>query len=237
MFSFAHLLAPLALASPLTQPNELANSSASSLARSLSIAILRTAPSAVPSAVSSCLVTNHMLGAPETLPAALSAHLGTTVLADRNAAMGALISLLEEFDGDVWNQVHIEQRVIIRVAPLMLNRPVIAPIMEPLAEAVVPISPSMNVRVRERRAAKCMPAAGISSVQPVSDGRLLFHLRDHRMIAARLEKACNARDFYMGFYMSKTLDGQLCINRDQIHSRAGITCALKEVREFVPVEP
>ena len=155
----------------------------------------------------------------------------------RTATVGTLVSVLEALEEDTWQQVRIEQRVIIRVAPLALNREAIAPMSLPLAETVVPLSSSMTVRVRERRAANCMPAAGITAVQPVTDGRLLFHMRDRRMIAARLEKACSARDFYLGFYMSKTSDGQLCIKRDQIHSRAGTTCALKEVREFVPVEP
>jgi hypothetical protein len=36
--------------------------------------------------------------------------------------------------------------------------------------------------------------------------------------------------------MSKTSDGQLCIGRDPIHSRAGTTCKLKDAREYVPVE-
>jgi hypothetical protein len=169
--------------------------------------------------------------------AGLTANIETAPMEARTAAVGTLVSVLEALEEDTWQQVRIEQRVIIRVAPLALNREAIAPMSLPLAETVVPLSSSMTVRVRERRAANCMPAAGIAAVQPVTDGRLLFHMRDRRMIAARLEKACSARDFYLGFYMSKTSDGQLCIKRDQIHSRAGTTCALKEVREFVPVEP
>ncbi len=221
MFSFVHLFAPIALALPVTPP----------------VALPIASPSGLPSASPASLVADRMAIARRNLPAALPANLDTSQQTNRTVTVGVLIPLLDEFDDDDWNQVHIEQRVIIRVAPLMLSREAIAPVMEPFAEAMVPISPSMNVRVRERKAAKCMSAAGISSVQPVSDGRLLFHLRDRRMVAARLEKACNARDFYMGFYMSKTPDGQLCVNRDRIHSRAGTTCAVKEVREFVPVEP
>ena len=233
MYSFVHLLAPIALALPVTLPVTLAVTPPVTLAVTPAVA----APIGSPSASPASLVANLAAIAPGNLPVALPANLDTAQQPYRTVTVGVLIPLLDEFDDEVWNQVHIEQRVIIRVAPLMLSREAIAPVMEPLAEAMVPISPSMNVRVRERKAGKCMPAAGISSVQPVSDGRLLFHLRDRRMVAARLEKACNARDFYMGFYMSKTPDGQLCVNRDQIHSRAGTTCAIKEVREFVPVEP
>jgi hypothetical protein len=94
----------------------------------------------------------------------------------------------------------------------------------------------VQIRVRERKTGNCMPATGIAAVQPITDGRLMFYMRDRRMLAAGLEKACSARDFYLGFYMSKTSDGQLCVGRDPIHSRAGTTCKLKDVREYVPIE-
>ncbi|OYU35556.1 hypothetical protein [Novosphingobium sp. PASSN1] len=149
---------------------------------------------------------------------------------------------INPFSPDVWDQVRIEQRVIIRVTPRDPGRDALAPQvmpmqpMQPIVQPMVPQPRSTSVRVRERKAGKCMPAAGIAAVQPVTDGRLMFYMRDRRMLAAGLEKACSARDFYLGFYMSKTPDGQLCVGRDAIHSRAGTTCKLKDVREYVPVE-
>jgi len=142
---------------------------------------------------------------------------------------------------EVWDQVRIEQRVIIRVSPRDAGRDALAPQVLPMQPVVQPMVPqprtsSMQVRVRERKAGNCMPAQGIAAVQPITDGRLMFYMRDRRMIAAGLEKACSARDFYLGFYMLKTSDGQLCVGRDPIHSRAGTTCKLKEVREYVPVD-
>ncbi|WP_298191186.1 hypothetical protein [Novosphingobium sp.] len=143
---------------------------------------------------------------------------------------------------DVWDQVRIEQRVIIRVTPRDAGRDAVAPQvlplqpMQPVVQPLVPQPRSSSVRVRERKTGKCMPALGITAVQPITDGRLMFYMRDRRMIAAGLEKACSARDFYLGFYMSKTSDGQLCVGRDAIHSRAGTTCKLKDVREYVPVD-
>lgn len=143
---------------------------------------------------------------------------------------------------DVWDQVRIEQRVIIRVTPRDAGRDAIAPQMlpmqpmQPVLQPMVPQPRAPSVRVRERKAGKCMSATGIAAVQPTTDGRLMFYMRDRRMLAAGLEKACSARDFYLGFYMSKTSDGQLCVGRDPIHSRAGTTCKLKDVREFVQVD-
>ena len=143
---------------------------------------------------------------------------------------------------DVWDQVRIEQRVIIRITPRDAGRDALAPQvlpmqpMQPVVQSLVPQPRSTSVRVRERKTGKCFSATGIAAVQPVTDGRLMFYMRDRRMLAAGLEKACSARDFYLGFYMSKTADGQLCVGRDQIHSRAGTTCKLKDVREYVQVD-
>lgn len=145
---------------------------------------------------------------------------------------------------DTWDQVRIDQRVIIRINPREPGRDTLAPQVLPLQPPIQPIAQPINpalrattvqIRVRERKAGKCMPSLGIAAVQPVTDGRLMFYMRDRRMIAAGLEKACSARDFYLGFYMAKTSDGQLCVGRDQIHSRAGTTCKLKSVREYVPI--
>lgn len=144
--------------------------------------------------------------------------------------------------GDVWDQVRIEQQVIIRVTPRDAGRNAVAPQMlplQPMQPILQPTLPQMRPnapRFRERKTGKCLPAMGIAAVQPITDGRLMFYMRDRRMLAAGLEKACSARDFYLGFYMSKTSDGQLCVGRDAIHSRAGTTCKLKDVHEYVPVD-
>ena len=147
---------------------------------------------------------------------------------------------------DTWHQVRIEQQVIIRISPREPGRDALPPQMQPMIQPLSPqsINPQslyptlrprpLQTRMRERKAGKCLPAQGIAAVQPTNDGRLMFYMRDRRMLAAGLEKACSARDFYLGFYMSKTSDGQLCAGRDPIHSRAGTTCKLKEMREFVP---
>lgn len=154
-----------------------------------------------------------------------------------NAAAG-----INPLGPDVWDQVRIEQRVIIRVTPRDAGRDAVAPQilplqpMQPIMQPMLPQARQSTTRFRERKTSKCMPAMGIAAVQPINDGRLMFYMRDRRMIAAGLEKACSARDFYLGFYMSKTADGQLCVGRDAIHSRAGTTCKLKDVREYVQVD-
>lgn len=125
------------------------------------------------------------------------------------------------------NQVRIEQRVTIRIAP---RDPAIRPSM--LAEMAPPAFPS---RVVERKVGKCVPVSGIAAVQPDA-GMLLLFMRDQRLISASLEKACSARDFYKGFYLERTGDGLLCVGRDKLHSRAGASCELSRIRQLVAAE-
>ncbi|MDF8333452.1 hypothetical protein [Novosphingobium cyanobacteriorum] len=135
-------------------------------------------------------------------------------------------TVLGEFvDGlpdDTVQQVRIEQRLIIRITPRAPGRD----------EFVS--TPPVPLRMRERKMAKCVPLAAIAGVRPMSSTRLMLFLRDRRMVGADLGKSCNARDFYMGFYVSQTPDGQLCVGRDQIHSRSGSTCGIDRVRELIP---
>ena len=83
---------------------------------------------------------------------------------------------------------------------------------------------------------KCVPIRGISSVQISRQDRLLLIMRDHRIVSAKLEKSCNVRDFYSGFYVEDSEDGNLCVGRDTLHSRAGVTCELSKLHRLVPAD-
>lgn len=124
---------------------------------------------------------------------------------------------------DVWMQVRIEQRMIIRIAPRLPGQMV-----------TLPARPRVQPRFVERKTAKCMPIASIAGVQPESSDRILLMTRNRRLIGASLDKSCRARDFYSGFYVEQNADGQLCAGRDIIHSRAGANCAVTKLRELVP---
>lgn len=123
---------------------------------------------------------------------------------------------------DTWNQVRIEQRMIIRIAPRL-----------PGQFMAMPSRPQMEPRFVERKTAKCLPIASIAGVQPESAGRILLITRNRKLIGASLDKSCRARDFYSGFYVEQNADGQLCSGRDIIHSRAGANCAVTKLRELV----
>ena len=60
-------------------------------------------------------------------------------------------------------------------------------------------------------------------------------MRDRRILSVALERACNARNFYSGFYVERNEDGQLCARRDVLQSRAGASCRVTQLNRLVAV--
>lgn len=123
-------------------------------------------------------------------------------------------------------QIRIEQRVQIRIAP----RAAMPTPPDVLDRAPRPPGPR---RLMERKIGKCLPIAGIVGVDPDRANILLLMMRDHRLLSAELERSCRARDFYSGFYLSRTKDGLLCVDRDTLLSRSGANCKLTRLRELI----
>lgn len=123
-------------------------------------------------------------------------------------------------------QVRIEQHIIWRIAPMP------GPSRQNLtATAPTAVSPP---RMIERKMGDCVPMAWIAGGRPEGTSRLLLFLRDRRLVAANLEKACSARDFYRGFYVDKpNADGKLCADRDRILARSGARCEISSFRLLV----
>lgn len=129
---------------------------------------------------------------------------------------------------DSW-QIRIEQRMTIRIAPrapmrMLPDTPVSMPGERPDHE------------FEERKMGDCVPVRGIAGVQPERGNRLLFFMRDRRMVSAQLDRSCRAKDFYSGFYLSSSSDGKLCVKRDQLLARSGMSCRLTGLRELVEVD-
>lgn len=125
----------------------------------------------------------------------------------------------------VANQVRIERRVILRISPQpgVVRQDILADL--PRRQPAPP-------RLVERPMGKCIPATGIVGVAD-RGSRLVIYMRDRSMVSARLEKACSPRDFYLGFYMERSDDGQLCSGRDRLLSRAGAKCQVAEMNRLV----
>ena len=121
-------------------------------------------------------------------------------------------------------QLRIEKRVIIRVPR---RRPAATvPLADIRRESVPPT-------YKEKKIGKCLPMNDILGVQMFGGRELDLLTRDRKRIRARLEKNCQARSFYSGFYMEKSGDGRICANRDILHSRSGSKCEIDRFRELV----
>ncbi len=121
-------------------------------------------------------------------------------------------------------QLRIEQRVVIRVprGP-QLSRSPMSDVRKSLVERTF----------AEKKIGKCLPMDSLRTVQVESGRYLGLVTRDNRYIRARLEKRCQARSFYSGFYMEKSQDGNMCVDRDLLHSRTGTKCEIDRLRELV----
>lgn len=125
------------------------------------------------------------------------------------------------------NQVRIRQRVIVRISP--------APARERTqALADLPRRPVQR-GFEEVEHGECVAVNDIVGVQPAPDNRLLFFTEGRQVLAATLERSCLARAFYAGFYVERSDDGQLCVARDLLQSRAGASCEVAEFHRLVAV--
>lgn len=134
--------------------------------------------------------------------------------------------IAQSFQAPGQNQVRIEQRMTIRISP-RAPLPPQANMMMDLPQRPLP------PRMAEREMGRCLPVAGIAGVQVGQGNRLILFMRDRRVISAALERACSARDYYSGFYVERSNDGQICVRRDSLLSRSGANCKLTRLHQLV----
>ena len=129
----------------------------------------------------------------------------------------------------VQHQIRIERRVVIRISPYR-------PSSRATRANLNADAPRQRVQRKlvERKAGKCVPMKSIAAVRTTQDDRLLLYMNDQRLFAANLEKACSAREFYQGFYVEPSKDGNLCVERDRLQSRTGAKCKMRRIRQLVP---
>jgi hypothetical protein len=128
-------------------------------------------------------------------------------------------------DVPVFGQVRIEQHLTIRIVPR-------SSVMRQSMMADMPV-PTLPHQMTERKMGKCVPVAAIAGFQTGPGSQLVLFMRDQRIVSANLEKACSARDFYSGFYLERSSDGMLCVDRDKLLSRNGVQCHVSRMRLLV----
>ena len=128
-----------------------------------------------------------------------------------DAETGSEISLpLTESDAQ---QISLERIIIVRI-----------PRFEVQSEAV------RSKGNRELKSVDCIAADTVKGVKPTQIDTLdLLTTKGH--YRAVMPQGCDARQFYSGFYMEKPRDGRLCTNRDELHSRSGMTCEIEAMHE------
>lgn len=144
-----------------------------------------------------------------------------------SAERGDWTSILSGIMPQTQQQVRIERRVILRISPA---RPAGVPRQNLTAETPRPEQP--RTRLVERKAGNCIGSDDIGGVSDRGD-HLLMLMRDRSMMVARLEKGCSPRDFYRGFYVERSDDGKICVQRDRIMSRSGAKCQIERFSKLV----
>ncbi len=111
--------------------------------------------------------------------------------------------------------VMVREQIIIRV-PAGIRR-------------VTPAGQTL-IRWQEGRGPRCVAAGRIVGASRMGQEGVDLIFRDNSRIRARLERRCPALDFYQGFYVNATEDGQICADRDSIRSRSGAACEIDQFR-------
>ena len=96
-------------------------------------------------------------------------------------------------------------------------------------------APPRRVSWHERKGDRCVEIDALAGAAINAPDSVDFILRGGRMVRAKLEASCPALDYYSGFYVVPTKDGQMCIGRDAIHDRSGNECGIARFRRLVPV--
>lgn len=111
-------------------------------------------------------------------------------------------------------QITIRQSVVVGVP----NRPV----------------PPKPLRWKDKKGPKCVAMANIAGAAIVADDAIDLALRGGQRMRAQFSSRCPALDYYSGFYVLPTDDGQICADRDVIRTRSGGQCEIQRFRILVP---
>jgi hypothetical protein len=131
------------------------------------------------------------------------------------------------YEPEVQYQVHIEERVIIRLAP-----------SSPSARRRMFDGPPRRqkpVRYKEKKLGRCVDIDDIAGIAP-AENRLLFFMRDHQLLSVALERVCDPDAFYLGASVERNADGRLCSGRDTLRARTGVNCQIARINRLVAIK-
>ena len=89
---------------------------------------------------------------------------------------------------------------------------------------------------KEHKGPSCIPVRAIRRALLSGPDQIDFILGNGARVRAKFETGCPALDFYGDFYLQPS-GGQLCVERDAIHSRMGGSCPIERFRLLEPTLP
>lgn len=101
----------------------------------------------------------------------------------------------------------------------------------PLRSTAVPL-PKAGAEDKETRGPKCVARSKIAGASLNGLKSIDFTLRSGTRLRARLKSSCPAIDYYAGFYLNPTVDGDICSDRDAVHARSGGECQIDIFRKL-----
>lgn len=112
-------------------------------------------------------------------------------------------------------QMVIQQRVIVRVPRL----------------------PSAQVRPivwkEGKKGPKCIALAELAGALITQPRSIDLVMLGGSRVRAQIDKRCPSLDFYSGFYLKPTADGQICADRDSLRTRGGRACEIDRFRTLI----
>lgn len=136
-----------------------------------------------------------------------------------SAAVQSLPVMAANRDVTVVAQVQFQRSSIVRVPP-----------------AAPPSRSVPVVRWKEKGAPNCIKWSSMAAAMVSSPTTIDLVVRGGTRYRVKLEKSCQAIDFYSGFYVKATRDGRICEDRDSIHSRSGGECLIDKYKTLVPAK-
>jgi hypothetical protein len=115
-------------------------------------------------------------------------------------------------------QAQIGQKPVVRVRPL----------------PVMPAAPAVQTRWDEKKGPNCIQMTALAGNIVSSPTTIDILLKGGARLRAKLEKTCPSIDFYQGFYVQPSKDGQICTGRDLLHARSGGACEISQFKLLVP---
>lgn len=86
--------------------------------------------------------------------------------------------------------------------------------------------PRADADVKETRGPKCVARSKIAGATLSSPKSIDLTLHSGTRLRAKLQNRCPAIDYYAGFYLNPTVDGDICADRDAFHARSGGECQI-----------